>query len=118
MFSNVSFISPLMSNSQEYFHYEISGKVVPKASINNKREKAKARLTIYILNLNSPVLVHWRKIWMTELSKLIDENDLNVIKQIADLELSPIGNTLRPFHTAQKQLFGKIGEQVCNKYGL
>lgn len=118
MFSNTSFINPLMLNSQDYFHYEISGKVVPKASINNRREKAKARLTIYMLNLNSPVLVQWRRIWITEMSNLIDEHDLEAIGQMADLELSPIGNALRPFHTAQKQLFGKIGEQVCKRYDL
>ncbi|HHQ6594783.1 TPA: retron system putative HNH endonuclease [Serratia fonticola] len=111
-YSNTSFISPLMTNSQDYFHYEASGKVVPKESLKNKREKAKARLTIYLLNLNAPVLVHWRKIWISALSKLIDESDPDVIKQIAELELSPIGKSLRPFHTAQRQLFGKIGDNV------
>ncbi len=113
-YSDTSFISPLMANSQDYFHYEASGKVVPKESLKNKREKAKARLTIYLLNLNAPVLVGWRKIWISSLSKLIDESDLDVIRQMAELELLPIGNSLRPFHTAQRQLFGKIGDAVCN----
>ncbi|EKN6414446.1 TIGR02646 family protein [Yersinia enterocolitica] len=114
-YNNISFISPLMTNSQDYFHYETSGKVVPKESLKDKREKAKARLTIYLLNLNSPVLVDWRKIWISSLSQIIDESEVHVIKQIAELELSPIGNSLRPFHTAQRQLFGTIGDDVCKK---
>ncbi|EIX9148764.1 MULTISPECIES: retron system putative HNH endonuclease [Enterobacteriaceae] len=113
-YSNTSFISPLMANSQDYFHYEASGRVVPKESLNDKREKAKARLTIYLLNLNAPVLVHWRKVWISALSKLIDESDPQVIRQMAELELSPVGNALRPFYTAQRQLFGKIGDGICN----
>jgi len=113
-----SFISPLMTNSQDFFHYESTGKVVPKESLCNRREKAKARLTIYLLNLNAPVLVHWRKVWISALSKLIDESDPIVIRQIAELELAPIGNSLRPFHTAQRQLFGKIGEQVCKSINI
>ncbi|WCG91888.1 TIGR02646 family protein [Proteus terrae] len=115
-YNRTSFISPLMENSQDYFHYEISGKIVPKETLKNRREKAKARLTIYLLNLNAPVLVEWRRVWVSALSKIIvdNNNDLNVIKQIAELELSPIGNSLRPFHTAQRQLFGKIGDAICN----
>lgn len=113
-YSDTSFISPLMENSGDYFHYESSGKVVPKTSLISKREKARARFTIYLLNLNAPVLVHWRKVWISALSKVIDESEPDVIKQIAELELSPIGQSLRPFHTAQRQLFGKIGESICN----
>ncbi|MEB8192422.1 TIGR02646 family protein [Raoultella terrigena] len=117
-YSASSFISPLMASSQDYFHYEATGKVVPKESLNNNREKAKARLTIYLLNLNAPVLVHWRKIWISALSKIIDENDSDVIKQVAELELSPIGKSLRPFHTAQRQLFGKLGDDICTKINI
>lgn len=117
-YSDTSFISPLMKNAQDYFHFEISGKIVPKASLPNKREKAKARLTIYILNLNAPILVHWRMTWITALSKIIAESDIEIIEQMAELELSPIGQHLRPFHTAQKQLFGKIGESICQKYNI
>lgn len=117
-YSRNSFISPLMANSHNYFHYETSGKIVPKESLNDKREKAKARLTIYLLNLNAPVLVHWRKVWISALSKLIDESEPDVIKQIAELELLPIGKSLRPFHTAQRQLFGTIGDSVCNNNNI
>lgn len=114
-FSNTSFISPLIANSQCYFHYEASGRIVPKELLKDKREKAKARLTIYLLNLNAPALVHWRKVWISALSKIIDGSTINEIKQLAELELSPIGKYLRPFHTAQKQLFGKIGDDICSK---
>ncbi|NOI41338.1 TIGR02646 family protein [Vibrio sp. 070316B] len=118
MYHATSFISPLLNNCSQYFHYEISGRVVPKASLPTQREKAKARLTIYILNLNSPILVEWRKVWLTELSKIIDESSIQALEHIAEAELGPTNNLLRPFHSAQKQMFGSIGTRVCAKYNL
>ncbi|HBL4972091.1 TPA: retron system putative HNH endonuclease [Enterobacter cloacae] len=114
-----AFISPLFINSRDYFHYEASGRVVPKESLPSRREKAKARFTIYLLNLNAPVLVNWRKVWLGVLTKLIsDEGDIDALKEIADLELSPINGSLRPFHSAQRQFFGKIGDDICKKNNL
>lgn len=118
MYHATSFISPLLNNCSQYFHYETSGKVVPKASLPTQREKAKARLTIYMLNLNSPILVEWRKVWLTELSKIIDESSIQALEHIADAELGPTNNLLRPFHSAQKQMFGAIGTRVCEKYNI
>lgn len=118
MYHATSFISPLLNNCSQYFHYETSGRVVPKASLPTQREKAKARLTIYILNLNSPILVEWRKVWLTELSKIIDESSIQALEHIADVELGPTNHLLRPFHSAQKQMFGEIGARVCAKYNL
>ncbi|HCQ7773783.1 retron system putative HNH endonuclease [Enterobacter kobei] len=117
-YSVQAFISPLFVNAQDYFHYEASGRIVPKDSLPSRREKAKARFTIYLLNLNAPVLVNWRKVWLGILTKLIEENDYDVLREIADLELSPVNGSLRPFHSAQKQFFGKLGEDVCKKNNL
>ena len=118
MYSPNSFISPLNLNSEDYFHYETSGKVVPKESLPNKREKAKARLTIYILNLNAPILINWRKNWLTSLEIIINELDGNDLYQFAVAELTPSNNTLRPFHTAQKQIFGNLGTRVCTLHNI
>jgi uncharacterized protein (TIGR02646 family) len=113
MYSASSFISPLNNNCEDYFHYETSGKIVPKATLPSRREKAKARLTIYILNLNAPILVNWRKNWLSSLDSIIESLDGNALYNFAELELSPIKDTLRPFHTAQKQLFGVLGKTIC-----
>jgi len=117
-FNPTSFISPLLNNCQDYFHYETSGLVVPKESLPNRREKAKARLTIYKLNLNAPLLVNWRKIWLEALDTIIDEAEAEALIHIANTELLPTNGELRPFHSAQRQLLGNIGERVCEEYGL
>ncbi|MEZ8816335.1 retron system putative HNH endonuclease [Vibrio cyclitrophicus] len=117
-YSPSSFIFPLNENCAEYFHYETSGKVVPSQKLPNTREKAKARLTIYILNLNAPILVNLRRKWLTQLDKLIDETDKDALMDFAEQSLVPVNDTLRPFHSAQRQMFGNLGEIVCQKHEL
>ncbi|GAA81348.1 TIGR02646 family protein [Pseudoalteromonas sp. SR43-7] len=117
-FNEISFISPLLENCCDYFHYETTGKVVPKESLPTRREKAKARLTIHKLNLNAPILVNWRNVWLKALEEIIDESDEASLSLIAETELLPINGLLRPFHSAQRGLFGKIGERICHDNGL
>ncbi len=108
------FVHPLLGNCRDYFHYEGSGKVVPQAGLP-RREQAKARLTIHHLNLNAPVLVVWRRTWLQEAERIIDQllDDEEALRQFAEVELSPVNGCLRPFHSAQRALFGTLGEQVC-----
>ncbi|MEZ9852278.1 TIGR02646 family protein [Vibrio breoganii] len=117
-YSSSWFISPLNQNVKEYFHYETSGRVVPKESLPSRRERAKARLTIHILNLNAPILVQWRRTWLVELTNMIDSYDIDQVKLLAEVELMPYGSRLRPFHSAQRQVFGSIGEKVILDSGI
>lgn len=119
-FSQTSFVSPLWPNCRKYFHFESStGKVVPSSNLPNRREQAKARLTIYILNLNAPILVHLRKTWLKQLDELVlSASSTKELYDLAELELSPINGALRPFHSAQRQLLGNLGDQICQKLGL
>jgi len=105
------FIHPLLPQCRDYFHYESSGRVVPKAALA-RRERAKARLTIYRLNLNAPVLVVWRRTWLQQAETIIDEllDEPDALRQFAEVELLPINGRLRPFYSAQRQLFGNIAE--------
>ncbi|EKO3517937.1 TIGR02646 family protein [Vibrio fluvialis] len=121
IYSNKWFISPLVPNAREYFHYETStGKIVPKSTLPSLKEKAKARLTIYALNLNAPILIYWRKTWLQELENILASlTTREEIYNFAELELSPVGNRyLRPFHSAQRQVFGRIGDQICKSLNL
>lgn len=119
-YSETSFVSPLWKNCRDYFYFESStGKVIPNSTLPNRREKAKARLTIYILNLNAPILVNLRKIWLKQLDELIlSATSTQELHDLAELELSPINGTLRPFHSAQRQILGKIGNQICQTLGI
>jgi len=111
------FIHPLLANCRDYFFYEAStGKVKPKMALP-RRERAKARLAIYKLNLNSPVLVLWRKTWLEQADQLINElqDDREALQQFAQAELLPVCGHLRPFHSAQRQLFGNLGAQICQQ---
>lgn len=110
-------IHPLKLNCRDYFHYEASGKITPKVGLP-RRERAKARLTIYKLNLNAAILVNWRKVWLTQTDNIIAElaNDIEALQHFAQIELLPINGLLRPFHSAQRQLLGKVGEQIIQTY--
>lgn len=117
-YSEQSFIHPLSHNCRDYFHYETTGLIVPKLSFP-RRERAKARLTIYKLNLNAPLLVVWRRNWLSQMDLLINEllNDTDALKNLAELELLPSNQKLRPFHSGQRQLFGTVGRQVIHESG-
>lgn len=103
------FIHPLLEDCIKYFHHEMSGRVIPKANLE-RREKAKARLTIYRLNLNASILVNWRRNWLEQLTKIIDSllDNPDALKVFAELELTPVNDVLRPFYSAQKQVFGRL----------
>jgi len=106
-------IHPLLPNCRNFFHYETTGLVVAKLGLI-RRERAKARLTIYKLNLNAPALVIWRRNWLSQINLQINEllNDTISLKKLAQSALLPSNKKLTPFHSAQRQSFGSIGNQV------
>lgn len=107
------FISPLSKNCRVYFHYNLNGEVIPKESLS-EQEKKHAQITIEKLNLNSPILILWRKNWIEEASKIIDEllDDKVAIEKFAETELTLSHDyKLRAFHSAIMQLFGRYGEK-------
>jgi len=113
-----SFIHPLLHNCRDYFHYETTGLIVPKLGFS-RRERAKVRLTIYKLNLNAPLLIVWRRNWLSQMDLLINEllGHADALKSLAELELLPSNQKLRPFHSGQRQLFGTLGRQVIEESG-
>lgn len=112
------FISPLMTNCCDYFHYEVSGRVVPKTNLINQREKDRADLTINVLNLNAPLLIRWRKACLEQLDIMINEADDEAsLRLLAELELLPVAHLLQPFFSAKKSIFGVLGDEVCNGWG-
>lgn len=112
-FDHDAFINPLMNNCAEYFHYLSSGKIVPSEKLKFRRDKARARLTIYKLNLNSNYLVNLRKTWINKTLEIAEKLDDNNLKLFAESELLPIADKLRPFHSALRQSFGTLGDRIC-----
>lgn len=111
-----AFISPLMTNCDDYFHYEASGKVIPKGSLISQSEKDRADSTIMILNLNAPLLIRWRKACLEQLDIMINEtDDDDSLRLLAELELLPVDHLLQPFFSAKKAIFGEIGDEVCRQ---
>ena len=111
------FIHPLLPGCRDYFHYQSSGRVVPRSGLI-PGDRAKADVTIEKLNLNAPVLVVWRKTWLQQAEVIIDEllDDPVALHDFAEAELLPVSGRLRPFHSAQRTLFGSVGEQVCAQH--
>lgn len=114
-----AFIHPLRPNCARYFHYEASsGRVVPNTNMP-RRDRAKARLTIYKLNLNAAILVNWRRTWLAQKAELIETflDQPEILKQLARQELLPHEGILKPFHSAVSQLFGSIAEEILVEMG-
>lgn len=118
-FSATGFIHPLNPDCARYFHYEASsGRVVPNARLP-RRERAKARLTIHLLNLNAPVLVRERRLWLGEAQEVALSlvSSPEALRNFAQCELLPTHGWLRRFHSGVRQLLGQIGDEVTRDLG-
>ena len=112
------FIHPLMKDCRDYFFFEIaSGKVIPNMKLS-RRERARARLTICKLNLNSPVLRQRRKTWLKSLeSEIVNlRNNNKALQNFCNAQLLPRNGRLSSFHSARRQLFGPMGEHICQQH--
>ncbi len=87
-FDHDAFISPLMKNCAEHFHYLSSRKIVPSEKLKCRRDKARARLTIYKLNLNSNYLVNLRKTWISKTLEIVENLDDENLKLFAEGEFT------------------------------
>jgi uncharacterized protein (TIGR02646 family) len=116
-YSRVGFIHPLWPASRRFFHYASNGEVGPAFGLS-ARDARKARYTITILNLNSPVLVNRRRNWLEELELEIDKllDAPAALRQFAEAELCDTGGKLRPFHSAVRERFGGLGEAVMAQH--
>lgn len=115
-YSKSGLISPLHPHCRRFIHYRSDGIVEPALRLSDS-ERRKAKYTIVVLNLNSPLLVNKRKTLLRELEKAIDEqlNDIPSLEQFAELELCMTGQWLRQFHSAVRECFGPLGERVMAK---
>lgn len=107
------FIHPLRPDCSWYFHYNDNGRVVPSESLLPE-EREHAQLTIDKLNLNAPILIDWREQWIAHRTNLIETfiNEPDTLRQLAREELLPQNGQLKPFHSAIRQLFGQLAEEV------
>ena len=111
------FISPLDELCTDAFVYLSDGRIEVNGR-QNKEQQSKADYTIKLLNLNSPYLVNARKRWLEELDAAIDEllEHAEASAHLADLELGLTNHTLRSFHSASCQRFGRLGKQVIKEH--
>lgn len=112
-YSNTEFIHPLMLDSRRFFHYASNGEVQPATGLSAS-DARKARYTIAVLNLNAPVLINRRRRWLEELDIEIDTllDNREALAHFAEVELCETNGKLRPFHSAARQRFGRMGEKV------
>lgn len=115
-YSATDFITPLRPDCRRFFHYASSGELEPAFGLSVD-DGLKAQYTIDVLNLNAPLLVSRRRLWLWELEqeieKLLDSPD--ALNCFADAELCSTGGRLRPFHSAARKRFGSLGESVINQ---
>lgn len=108
------FISPLHADCRKFFNYLSNGLIEPATGLTD-RGKLKANYTICLLNLNAAYLKNKRKKWIEELNDEIDklEDNVNALENLAECELCEVSlMKIRPFHSAARQCFGRLGERV------
>jgi uncharacterized protein (TIGR02646 family) len=116
-YSNNGFIHPLHPDSRRFFHYASDGIVSPALKLSAS-DARKARYTIAILNLNAPILVSRRRHWLEELEREIDKllDSIDALERFADVELCPTNGQLRPFHSAVRERFGRLGDRILGNH--
>ena len=104
----------------DYFIYQSDGLIAsnPKQS---QQDQDKAKYTIRILNLNSPVLVTKRAGLWHELNTLMEKhNDIDELNHWLSIELLPRRNNgrekLESFFTLKRQFFSLYAENFLNNY--
>lgn len=109
----IYFIHPLMPDCDSYFFFQSDGCIVPNIN-RSPIDQEKAQITIERLNLNSSILVVWRKNWYKETSEIIDGllDDMEALKSFAYTELGLTSCLIRPFYSMLVQQFGNIGKQI------
>lgn len=107
------FVSPLLADCARFFVYLSNGAVEPQLNLN-PQDSARARYTIEVLNLNSPVLVGLRQEWWEELDALYEDHMRNgwSIGHLAAVDLLPRNQRLSPFFTLTRQFFGPVAERL------
>ena len=108
-----AFVQPLLPNCRAYFYCAIDGHMEPKLGLLT-RDRRRAAYTIRVMNLNAPLLVNLRRRWLEEIDNEVDKllGDQTALAHFASAELCPTNNRLRPFHSAVRQRFDPLGEQV------
>lgn len=112
------FISPCEVDCARFFAFLSDGRIVPNRRLTVE-ETDRALYTINLLNLNSPFLLTERRKWWDELEELItqhlqDDMDLHYL---AKVDLTPSRpETLHPFFSLTRQLFGPIAEKVLQQH--
>jgi uncharacterized protein (TIGR02646 family) len=121
-YSRAGFINPLWSDSRRYFHYAISGKVEPSLGLSAS-EARKVRYTITVLNLNSPLLVTRRRVWLQVLEEQIALllSTQAELRQFAEGILCDNAGQLPNFHSASRERFDsldRLGQAVIAQHCL
>lgn len=114
------FISPYQRNCIDYFIYQSDGFIAPNPK-QSQQDRDKAKYTIDILNLNSPVLVTRREQLWHELDTLMKEhNDIEELNHWLSIELLPRRNNgrakLESFFTLKRQFFDSPAENFLSNY--
>ncbi|RKZ73108.1 MAG: hypothetical protein DRR19_31315 [Candidatus Parabeggiatoa sp. nov. 1] len=110
------FISPLQVECENYFSYEVNGRIEPNPNLSAEKKK-RAIYTRDALNLNAPYLVRERRKVIEEMLPIIDDllDDPEALRHFADADLCVTNGKLNSFHSARLQQFGELGQEILKQ---
>ncbi|MEY8215042.1 MAG: retron system putative HNH endonuclease [Colwellia sp.] len=104
------FISCTCSDCSDYFVYLNNGEIIPNPKLSTIRTR-KAEYTIKTLNLNSPILIGKREVFLENLKSLIimNKGDKNKLNKLKDLHTKIIPSIeAKSFPSASNQTFSNL----------
>ena len=106
-FDPLLFIKPTDLECEDYFYYELDGRIVPNPSLDNSHKFDQAVYTINLLNLNCRRLKRERKDIISEgldIAYMLSDSP-DALSDFASLELEEINNKNFAFFTTRRQYF-------------
>jgi len=106
-FDTLLFIKPTEQGCENYFYYELDGRIVPNPGLSEAIDIDKVNYTINLLNLNCRRLKRKRKDLIVKgmgiINSLLDSPD--ALSYFAMAELEKINDKHRSFFTTRRQFF-------------
>lgn len=106
-FAPLLFIKPTEYNCENYFFYELDGRIVPNPNLTGLNESQRAEYTIQILNLNCRRLKRERRDMIKAGLEIINDflDDFDSLSYFINCELEETNNKYRSFITTRRQYF-------------
>jgi len=106
-FNPLFFIKPTNQDCEDYFFYELDGRIIANPDLNDPAKLAQVNYTITLLNLNCRRLKRERKDLIVEGLNVVNDllSNRDALSNFANCELDEFNGKNRSYFTTRQQYF-------------